>query len=212
MQLISLPVSPFSARVRIAIYAKALDIEIVPPPPGWPSDRQFKRINPAGRVPVLLLGEGDAIPESSVIPEFLEERFADARPLLPTGEHERARARLLARVTDLYLMPPMVALAGSIEDGRQRRRSVDELLNGFSILDALLDDGMYAVGDELSIADCALAPALFAARVTGERLQLDVIERWPQVRRYAESVEQDRNVARVLAEMEVGLQQLTGGR
>lgn len=37
MQLISLPVSPFAARVRLAIYAKALPVEIVPPPAGWPT-------------------------------------------------------------------------------------------------------------------------------------------------------------------------------
>ncbi len=54
MDLISLPVSPFAARVRIAIYAKDLPVNIVPPPSGWPDSRQFRDLNPTGRVPVLL--------------------------------------------------------------------------------------------------------------------------------------------------------------
>src|SRR5688500_20279647 len=83
MQLISLPVSPFAARVRIGIYAKGLDVEVASPPAGWPTSRQFRDINPTGRIPVLLLDDGTAIHESSVILEYNEEQFADARPLLP---------------------------------------------------------------------------------------------------------------------------------
>jgi glutathione S-transferase len=212
MQLISLPVSPFAARVRIAIYAKGLDVEVIPPPVGWPAARQFRDVNPIGRIPVLVLGDGRVIPESSVIVEFLEDRFADARPLLPTEVHERAKSRLLARIADLYLMPPMVALARPDVDEQRRRRLVEELLEGFATLDALLEGGTYAVADQLSLADCALAPALFAARVTGERLALDVIETCSQVRRYAEYLQHDQHVGRVLAEMDVGLQQLSRDR
>src|SRR5258708_7476498 len=109
MQLISLPVSPFAGRVRIAIYAKELDVVIVPPPTGWPYVAH-RRIGPIDRVPVLLCDD-DVIPESQVILEYLEERFPDAVRLLPPIARERARARLIARVVDLYVMPPLVLLA-----------------------------------------------------------------------------------------------------
>jgi glutathione S-transferase len=62
------------------------------------------------------------IQESSIIVEFLEELFTDRRPLLPTDIYARARSRLLARIADLYLMPPMVGLANPEVDGQQERR------------------------------------------------------------------------------------------
>lgn len=208
MQLISLPVSPFAARVRIAVYAKGLDIEMAPPPAGWPAASQFRDVNPTGRIPVLLLDDGAAIPESTVFLEFLEERFPHARPLLPSRAWARARARLVARITDLYLMPPMVSLAQP-RDARQQRCEVQALLDGLSLLEPLLEGGPYAVEGQLSFADCALAPALFAAKVTGERLGLDLLESSPGIGRYADRIGEDEHVGRVLAEMEDGLRRLT---
>ena len=160
MELISLPASPFAARVRIAIYAKGLEIGIAPPPSKWPISRQFRDLNPTGRIPVLVLDDGSVIQESSVILEFLEERFPDAPPLLPGDIRARATSRLLARVADLYLMPPMVALAKPIADEQHRRCLVEELLSGFATLNALIKGEAYAVGEQHSFADCALAPVL----------------------------------------------------
>jgi glutathione S-transferase len=88
-------------------------------------------------------------------------------------------------------------------------RLVEQLVDGLSILDRLLDGGAYAVGGELTVADCALAPALFAARVTGERLALDLIAGTDQVATYATTVRRNQHVARVLGEMEEGLRLLT---
>ena len=208
MQLISLPVSPFAARVRIAIYAKALDVEVGPPPAGWPNSSQFRDVSPTGRVPVLILDDGEAVWESAVILELLEELFPNARKLLPPDVLGRAKARLLVRHTDLYLMPPMVALAQPQEQ-REMCRLVEQLSDGLAILDRLVGSGTYGFGDELSIADCALAPALFAANVTGERLGIDLIEAAPGVAAYSRRVRQDHHVARVLAEMDDGLLRLT---
>lgn len=207
MQLISLPVSPFAARVRIAIYAKGLPIELVPPPAGWPQNPQFRDVSPTGRIPVLL-DERGAIWESAVLLEFLEERFPETPPLLPPEVYDRARARLLMRHVDLYLMPAMVALAQPRTDVAGPRRALDELVNGITMLDGLLGGPQYAVGGRLSLADCALAPALFAARVTGRRLGMDLIEVAPAVADYAQFAPQDPHVARVLREMEDGLRLL----
>lgn len=207
MQLISLPVSPFAARVRIALHAKGLDAQIVPPPAGWPHNSQYRDISPMGRVPALILDDGEAIWESAVILEALEDLFPDAPPLLPREPLARARARLLVRHADLYLMPPMVALGAPLDE-REARRRVEDLLDALAVLDRLLPGGPYAVGDRLTFADCALAPALFAARVTGERLCLDLAVGLPAVTAYAAAVREDPHVARVVAEMEEGLARL----
>src|SRR5215217_3549509 len=73
MQLISLPVSPFAARVRIAAYAKGLDLDIVPPPAGWPNNAQYRDISPMGRVPALILEDHRRLPDH--LPVLEDERW-----------------------------------------------------------------------------------------------------------------------------------------
>jgi glutathione S-transferase len=207
MDLISLPVSPFAARVRIAIYAKGLPIDLIPPPADWRGNRGFRDLSPTGRVPVLLDDRGP-IWESAVLLDYLEERFPDAPSLMPVDVFDRAMARLIVRHVDLYLMPPMVALAEPRTDPARSRRAVEELLDGVTMLEGLLRGERYALGDRLTIADCALAPALFAIRVTADRLGMDLVEPASIIDAYARSSQADPHVARVIAEMEAGLRQL----
>lgn len=204
MDLISLPVSPFAARVRIAIYAKDLPIDVIAPPANWRESRQFRDVSPTGRIPVLLDARGP-IWESAILLDYLEERFPLAPPLLPGDAFDRAMARLLVRHVDLSLMPPMVALAQPRTDAR---RAVEELLNGVEMLDGLLKGPRYAVCDRLTIADCALAPALFALRVTAERLGMDLIAPASPLDVYARLSQRDPHVGRVIEEMEQGLRHL----
>lgn len=208
MDLISLPVSPFAARVRIAIYAKDLPVNIVPPPAGWPDSRQFRDLNPTGRVPVLL-DERGALWESSVLLEYLEERFPSPSSLMPVDLFDRATARLLVQHVDLYLMPPVVTLAEPRTDSAGARRAVEDLLNGLQMVDGLLEGPRYALCDHLTIADCALAPALFAVAVTADRLGLDLLEPGSPLDTYARLSREDPHVDRVIGEMEEGLRRLT---
>ncbi len=76
--------------MRLALAEKAVAYETVEidlgNKPGW-----LYELNPAGKVPVL--DDGFNLPESSVIMEYLEERFPEPS-LLPSGGEARARARL----------------------------------------------------------------------------------------------------------------------
>ena len=98
MRLYSFELSPYAARARLAVYRKGLDVEIVEPPEGGPAGEAYRAINPLGKVPALVLDDGTVIPESAVIVEYLEDRFPTAS-LLPRAPEDRARARLIARVT-----------------------------------------------------------------------------------------------------------------
>src|SRR5262245_34715467 len=89
MQLYHADLSPFAARIRLAIYAKALPIALAPPPGGLGSE-EYKRLNPSGKVPALVLDDGSVLPESEVILEYLEDRFP-APALRPSTAEERAR-------------------------------------------------------------------------------------------------------------------------
>ena len=73
--------------------------------------------------------------------------------------------RMVTEMTDAYIFArylPLFALAKTrgkesplVEDGM---RGVNE---GLAAVDRVIDDEAFAIGDDLSLADCALAPALF---------------------------------------------------
>ena len=98
MKLYSWDLSPYSARVRMQVYAKGLtDIAIEQPPTyGTP---KFYEDYPIGRIPLLEI-DGEAMPESDVIAEYLEEIYPEPS-LLGATPRENAHIRTLARIGDI---------------------------------------------------------------------------------------------------------------
>jgi glutathione S-transferase len=206
MRLYSENYSPFSAPVRIAIYAKALDIEIVAPPGGLRS-AQYHVINPLGTIPCLMLDDGTRLPESSAIMEYLEEKFPEP-PLLPASPEARAQVRLLQRIGELHITTQTVELAqrpDAAQDETAGNR-LTKIVRGLAALQNILMGDDFAAGPNLTLADCQLAPALFRVpRVVGAFMDRDLIGAYPKVARYIETSRRHKAVARVLDEMNAAL-------
>src|SRR5271154_857875 len=134
MRLYSQNHSPFSAPVRIVIYAKALDIDIVSPPGGLRST-QYHVINPLGTIPCLVFDDGTWLPESSAIMEYLEEKFPDP-PLLPSSPEARAQVRLLQRIAELHITTQTVEIAQlpDTRDGTAAATHLTKIVRGLSAL------------------------------------------------------------------------------
>lgn len=170
MKLYQGELSPFAARVRMQVYAKDLvgkGIELVSAPGGTGS-AQYKAINPTGKIPALDTGKR-VIPESEVICEYIEDVFPSA-PLRPADPEGRAQVRLLSRFVDLYLYPRMSPLYGQLNpttrDADVVSQGLVSLDEGLAICEQLLKDGQYqgggfAVGNTLTLADCALVTGFF---------------------------------------------------
>src|SRR5215470_5071510 len=101
MKLYSADLSPYSARVRMQIYVKGLTDIVVELPEHWGMPK-FRERFPIGRLPVLDI-DGDTIPESEVIAEYLEE-IHPKPSLLGTTPRETAHIRMLARLADIYII------------------------------------------------------------------------------------------------------------
>jgi len=170
MRLYGVARSPFAARVQAVIALKGLDISMIPPPDAGLKSLGYLALNPMGRVPVLALNDGSTLPESEVIVEFLEQVFPDP-PLLPEEPQPRARARLIARVAELYVMGPIVALFAHLGGDREANPEVDRLFGqleaGLAHVDHYLAEAAHAAGAEPTLADCALAPILFWVKEVG---------------------------------------------
>jgi glutathione S-transferase len=96
MLLIGMFDSPFVRRVAVSLKMLGVGFEHA----NWSVGRDFERIrayNPLGRVPTLVLDDGEALIESAAILDYLDELAGPAHALLPrSGPERRAALKLMA--------------------------------------------------------------------------------------------------------------------
>ncbi len=209
MKLYSLALSPFASRVRGAIYAKRLNIEIVTPPDDWRTSPDYRALNPMMRIPVLVLDDGTSLPESGVIVEYLEDAYPDPtlRPRSPAG---LARVRLITQVADLYVMqaamPLFFLLDAKTRDEAAIEAQLAKLDDGLKLLNDMLDAGSYAHGHRLSTADVWLTPVRFTLDgLMGFSGRTTLLDRYKSVAAYADVARRDAALGRVWQQMGDGL-------
>ncbi len=175
MILYAVTLSPFAARVRLALRVKKLDYDMQPPPGGIRSP-EYLAINPIGKLPVLVTDDGLAIAESETILDYLDERFP-APPLLPSDAAERVRMRNIIRSFELYVTPAMSRLFKQMDPAtRDEAITAAEIANwrnGLGLCDRFVTDSVFAVGGAISKADCILLPSLLLCEVVAQIFELD---------------------------------------
>ena len=209
IKLYSGDLSPYSARVRMQIYAKGITDIVIELPPSFRTG-EFSKTSPIGRIPVLDI-DGDIIPESDVIAEYLEEVYPTPS-LLGAAPRERAAVRTVARIGDIYLMNNMFLC---LPQGRRSSRNegtrdlfVGQVKRGLGALEHYLSGGDFAVGSSLTLADCSLVPALFL--IDNVITTFDVenpIPASPKVAAYWAAIQNNEHAARTLVELHRGLEE-----
>jgi len=210
MKLFQTYASPFPTRVRLLLYAKGIEVEIIEPP-GFHSSAESKgyylEINPIGRVPTLVLDDGRALPESEVICEYLEDAYPEPslRPADPWG---RARMRLLSRICDFYVVMAMVPLFSLA--GRSRRHwepavvtaAAGKIAEALGFLEEYIGEDGYAVGGALTQADGAIAPQLVLACewIPGLFGTPDPLAGLPKLAAYWRAIQTDPLAARLITQ------------
>ncbi|MGZ3375355.1 MAG: glutathione S-transferase family protein [Phenylobacterium sp.] len=214
MKLYSGDLSPYSARVRLQIYAKGIgDIALERPASfGTP---EFRKAFPIGRIPVLDLGGGDTLAESEVIAEYLEEIYPQPS-MLGASPRETAHIRMIARIGDIYLMNNMFMLSPQSR-AKERNQGIVDLLGGqvvrnIKALDKLIgpkagEDGFACCG-RLTMADCALVPGLFLVEnVLPSTGVENPIPAAANVAAYWAAIQTNEHAAKVLGELHRGLEE-----
>jgi glutathione S-transferase len=104
MKLISSPTSPYGRKVRIVLLEKKIPFELEMDIP-WSADTQVGNFNPLGKVPVLVLKDGETLFDSRVIVEYLEH-VTDAAALifleLKRDENQQNRDWMLRQQTKVF--------------------------------------------------------------------------------------------------------------
>ena len=196
--------SPFSAPVRVAIYAKGLRIPILPPPGGLKS-ATYHRINPMGTIPCLVRDDGFVLPESAAILDYLDDLYPTPS-LRPKDPEMRARVRVLQRIGELGVMMSIVDLLQAAGQGKRDEaltgQRLTRLVRALASLNMFLVDHRFVEDGVLTLAECRLGPALsrvpdvMRAYGTG-----DLIGAYPVLATYFEHCRDEPSVKRVLAEM-----------
>ena len=209
MKLYSGDLSPYSARVRMQIYAKGItDIAIERPPTfGMPA---FRETHPIGRIPVLDI-DGDMMPESEVISEYLEDIYPEPS-LLGTSARETAHIRTIARIGDVYIMNNMFMLSGQTYVTPRNEGTISllagQVKRNLKALDRMIGTDGFACCGRLTLADCALVPGLFMVENTLPFAGLeDPIPSLPNVAAYWRAIQQNEYAAKTLVELHRGLEE-----
>ena len=173
--LITVPVGNNPSRVRMLLYHKGLEADIdvkTPADYGGLSAPAYRKLNPQGKIPVLLLPDGSAIYESRVITAYLVDKYAGIGPsLVATTPELRARVALIVSIHDLYIASPnssnptvtanQACAYKPVEliDAEARSSKLTEIAKQCNVLEGFIV-GPYAVGDEPTEADMTLYPTL----------------------------------------------------
>lgn len=178
MKLYAVTLSPFAARVRLALRAKGVTCNIEAPPGGGTRSPEYLAINPIGKLPVLVTDDGMAIAESETIIDYLDEAFPSP-PLLPADPGVRARMRNAIRCFELYAVPAMSRLFKQMDPATRNAAFVESEIaqwrSGLSLTAHFVDDAMFAAGGAISKADCILHPSMLLCDVAAAIFGLDDI-------------------------------------
>ncbi|HUF57129.1 MAG TPA: glutathione S-transferase family protein [Thermohalobaculum sp.] len=176
-RLYHLPLSPFSRKIRLVLAEKRIQAELIEERP-WERRLDFLRLNPAGRVPVLVTDQGQVLSESAAIFEYLEETVPDP-PLLPAEPLARAETRRLVgwfddkfnrEVTENLLFERVTKRIARLgyPDGASLKAGVQNIRVHLDYMSFLLEGDSWLAGRRLSIADLAAAAHLSCLDYVGD--------------------------------------------
>ena len=202
MKLYYHPLSGYSQKVLIALYEKNIpfDGEIIDLMNPQAKAAYKKDVYPIGKVPFMIADDGHKIPESSIIVEYLENNYASGTQLIPSDKHLARQVRFNDRMIDLYFQNQIgIIFFDSLNpkdqqdpEGVQQARNTIDTVYGF--LNEHLANGEWMVGNQFSMAECAIAPVLNYAR------QTHPYEQHKNIEAYWNRIHERPAVKRVLAE------------
>jgi maleylpyruvate isomerase len=173
-------------RVRIALALKGIAYDTIPihliKDGGHNRRPEFRAVNPQMRVPVLVTDQGETLIQSLAIIEYLDETHPQP-PLLPKDPIARAKVRGFAELIacDIHPLNNTSPLRYLKRELHQEQSTIDTwyhhwVVEGFEALEAMIGDGPYLCGKEVTIADVCLVPQMFNAR----RLKVP-LDKYPKI-------------------------------
>lgn len=167
-RLYHFPLSPFSRKVRLSLAEKKIEVELVEER-YWEQNPDFLRRNPAGKVPVLKLGN-HTMADSTAICEYLEEAYPTPSLLPQNAEARYEVRRIVAWFDDKFYSEVTSKLIGErvfrkimgtgYPDSANVKSGSRAVKYHLDYMAQLLDQRRWLAGNEMSLADFAAAAQL----------------------------------------------------
>jgi glutathione S-transferase len=163
MRLIIAKPSPYARKARVALLEKGIDCEIVVDNP-WLPETTVAEANPLGKVPALLLDDGNVVHDSKVIVEYLET--LDVSPtLLPAEPQQRIAHKQVEAIADgicdaVVLIALEAARPADKRSDAWLERQQKKIVQGVAELERLLGDRESFTDFGFGLAEVATVCAL----------------------------------------------------
>lgn len=186
MQLHYYPHAPYSRKVLLAAYEKAVAFDRKICPPFGPAKAALTALHPFATVPLLVDG-AEILTESSIIVEAFDLASGSGPALVPPDPRLALRARALDRLSDAHVMAPTAYLAWALRKPEETRnhQKIDAqraaLLVALDVLDAAIGEHAFVAGAALTLAD--LSPAAAISCLLADRTLADLAA-FPRVKRW----------------------------
>ena len=164
MKLIGSLTSPYVRKVRIVFLEKKVDVDLELENV-WAADTKISQNNPLGKIPCLILDDGEAIYDSRVIAEYVDT-LSPVGKLIPAGSRERATVKtwesladgiddagILARL-ELTLRPPEQQSSEWVD------RQTGKMNTALAQMSHQLGENLWCHGNQMTLADIAVGCAL----------------------------------------------------
>lgn len=167
-RLYHVPLSPFCRKVRLTLAEKRMEVELVEER-YWEGSPDFLRRNPAGKVPILRIGNR-MMSESQAICEYLEEAVP-APQLMPRDVDGRYEVRRLCAWFDdkfnAEVTRPVMnervwkkIMRQGYPDSRTVKAGLSAIRQHMDYMRSLLEHRRWLAGDVMTLADFTAAAHL----------------------------------------------------
>ena len=164
MKLIGALGSPFVRKVRIVMAEKKIDYQLVLEDV-WSDTTTIRDYNPLGKVPCLVMEDGEAVFDSRVICEYLDT-LTPVGKLIPPSGRERAEVRCWEALADgVAEAGTLVRIEGRLREPHERSerwvaRQRLKIADGLAAISQGLGEKNWCASNHLTLADVAVACAL----------------------------------------------------
>jgi len=164
MKLIGSLTSPYVRKVRIVFLEKKVDIDLELENV-WAADTKIALNNPLGKVPCLLLDDGEVLYDSRVIAEYADT-LSPVGKLIPVGSRERATVKtweaLADGIEDASILSRLETTLRPVEQQSPAwlERQMDKINTGLSQMSKELGENTWCHSNQMTLADIAVGCAL----------------------------------------------------
>lgn len=160
MKLYATPASSFARKIRVMLLEKGVSHEVEMLNLWEPNELQ--KVNPIGKVPALRLDDGRVLISSPLIADYVDGKHPDPR-FIPADPDLRTEVRRWEALADGTMEAVGVSLyemrfhdeAKRSQAWLDRQRSKVDA--GLAALEKMLGDRAWCVGNEMTLADVAIA-------------------------------------------------------